>query len=331
MIDPAKKLFLVWVLWLFFLPGTAFAAGTAVVVVGVSESYITAGSAFELCISAVKTTLQEEKIACELIYSGIDEGVDEETRTKLGKEAAAKARSYNPSVIIALNDYSVQHMALNINDIPIVGAFFFSPPAALGLPKPNVTGVMRGSYASDIWKMAKQLTGAKTVGMLSRNSFSMSGVKTTIMAKAKVLEEQTGVKLVDMYLCDSFDQWENKVKNWSEDLLYIIDTSRLTRNDKMLTAEEVVKWTVENSAVPVIATNEPDTRFGAMFSIVVSEPAWGRQAAEMALKVLSGTPVSNLPMETVKEGNLLINAKTVDKYKIEIPYEILESASHVYE
>jgi ABC-type uncharacterized transport system substrate-binding protein len=309
----------------------AFCAGKAVIVLGVTEEYLTPGGAFELCVKAVQSSLKEEGVSEEIVYSKIDEATNDTDRDALGKETAEKVRTLKPDVLIALGDHCLRLMSNYINDIPIVGAFFFSPPDALGLPKPNVTGVTRGSYAADMWKMAYQLTGAKTVAMVSRNSFAMEGVKKTILAKAADLEKATGVKLVDMFLFDTMEQWEDMVKKKPADLLYIIDSSRMKKGDKILTSEETVRWTVENSPVPVIATNEMDTRYGAMFSIVVSEPAWGRHAAVMALKILSGTPVSGIPMEAVKEGNLLINSKTVEKYKIEIPYEILTSASHVYE
>jgi putative ABC transport system substrate-binding protein len=309
----------------------AFCAGKAVIVLGVTEEYLTPGGAFELCVKAVQSSLKEGGVSEEIVFSKIDEAANDADRDALGKETAEKVRTLKPDVLIALGDHCLRLMAKNIEDVPIVGGFFFSPPPTLGLPKPNVTAVTRGSYAADIWKMANQLTGAKTVGMISRNSFAMEGVKKTIMEKASALEKVSGVKLVDMYLCDTMEQWEDLVKKWPAELLYIIDSSRMTKGDKVLTSEETVKWTVENCAVPVIATNEMDTRYGAMFSIVVSEPAWGRHVAAMALKILSGTPVANIPMEAVKDGNLLINSKTVEKYKIEIPYEILTSASHVYE
>lgn len=63
-----------------------------------------------------------------------------------------------------------------------------------------------------------------------------------MFACVPVLEQATGVKFTDMYLCDTFGEWQNHVKNWSEDLMYIIDTSRLTEGDRELMPEESTKW-----------------------------------------------------------------------------------------
>jgi ABC-type uncharacterized transport system substrate-binding protein len=212
-----------------------------------------------------------------------------------------------------------------------VVAYFFSAPQRLGLPKPNVTGITRGSYAVDMWKMANQLTGGKTLGMLSKKSFAMEGIKSVMLARADALEKASGVRLKDMYLCDTFSEWQNHVKIWSEDLMYVIDTTRLTDGNRELMPEESVTWTVANAKVPVIGVNEYDVRYGALFSIVTSDAQWGRQAVAMAKKIMDGTPVSAIPMESVTKGSLLINAKTAEKLGIEIPYEILESAEKVYE
>ena len=51
----------------------------------------------------------------------------------------------------------------------------------------------------------------------------------------------------------------------------------------------------------------------------------------MAQKILSGTPVSEVPIQPSSKGKLVINAKTAQKYNIDIPYEILSSAEKVYE
>ena len=322
--------FFVFMMMIIF-PGSLMAAGNVMVVTGVEEEAAKAGSGLTLCIEAIQESLKTDGIPSEFIYADLSETAGEAVLAANAAQTIAKIQQVRPAVLIVLNDYSIKYVATKITDIPIVVAYFFTSPESLGLPKPNITGVNRGSFAVDIWKMAKQLTGADSVAMLSKKSYAMAGVRDIMIKRADNLEKASGVKFMDMFLCDTMDEWENQVKNWPAKLMYIIDTTRLTRGEKVFMPEEVVKWTVENSKVPVIAVNEYDTRYGALFSIVTSEKAWGNQAVEMAKKILVGKPVASLPMETVQKGNLLINAKTAEKLKIEIPYEILESADHVYE
>ena len=319
------------ILFSILFVGSVFAQGKVTIVLGVNENYYSDNETASEYIEVTKKALEAENIAYEIVYSDIELAPDEAERTKKGKETAEKVRQSQPGVIIPMGDNALKQMMLNIDDIPIVGAFFYSPPNALGFPKANATGVMRGSYAEDMWKMANQLTGGKTIGMLSRDSFSMQGVKKAIMARAAALEQASGVKLTDMYMCETFEDWKQKVLNWKEDMMYIIDTSRLTEGEKIYTSQETVKWTIENSKVPVIATNQIDTEAGAVFSIIVSNGQWAYQAVQIADKILSGTPVSDIPVESVSKGDLFINAKTVQRFNIEMPYEILETAAKIYE
>ena len=98
-----------------------------------------------------------------------------------------------------------------------------------------------------------------------------------------------------------------------------------------MTPEETVRWTVENSKVPVIAATERDVKAGAMFSIVTSEKEIGREVGIITLKILAGTPVSEIPIHASAKGKLVINAKTADKYKVDIPFDILSTAETVFE
>ena len=320
-----------FIIFVVIFSGSVFAQGKVTIALGVNENYYSETEMSSEYIDLMKNFFEEAKIPYEIVYSDIEIAPDEPTRAQRGKKAAQQVRQTQPDVIISMGDNVLRQMLLNIDDIPIVGAFFFTSPEALGFPKANATGVTRRSYAEDIWNMAKQLTGAKTIGMLSRDSFAMQGVKKGLMARADTLEQATGVKLTDMYMCETFEDWKKHVLNWKEDLIYIIDTSRLTEGEKTYTSEETVKWTTENSKVPLIAVNEIDTEAGAMFSIVVSNAQWVYQAGQMAVKILSGTPVSEIPMEAVTKGDLLINAKTVQRYNIEMPYEILDTAAKIYE
>ena len=134
-----------------------------------------------------------------------------------------------------------------------------------------------------------------------------------------------------MYLVNTFEEWENTVKNFSEDFIYLADTSRIVKGDKEMTRAETTRWTVDNAKLPVIGASEVDVKAGALFSIVTSEKAIGMTAAELAIKVLDGTAPKDIPYVTSTKGKLVVNAKTAQKYKVEIPYDILSTAEAIYE
>jgi ABC-type uncharacterized transport system substrate-binding protein len=108
------------------------------------------------------------------------------------------------------------------------------------------------------------------------------------------------------------------------------DTSRIVKDGKELPRQELVRWTVENAKVPVIAAADSDVEAGGLLSIVTSEKAMGALTAETSLEILNGVTPSQVYKQS-KKGKLLINAKTAQKYKVNIPYDILSTAEKIYE
>ena len=119
---------------------------------------------------------------------------------------------------------------MKIGDIPVVFTYIFATPDSFGLPKANVTGVLRSSYAADIWGLANKLLGVKTVGVMSKKTTSMEGAKKYLTAGADKLEAASGVRFKEMNLIDTFEEWEKIIKTFPEDLVYLADTSRITKD-----------------------------------------------------------------------------------------------------
>lgn len=312
------------------LAGPAIAAQKVIVVSGVSETSAANAGTYQMVFDGIKEGLQTGGIVPEFQF--VDLGVlSEAAKESTGTEAAAKIVAAKPDLVISLNDDCLKHIGSKIDTIPVVFAWIWSKPETLGMPKSNITGVTRQSYATDIWSMARKLTGADNVALLSRNSSSMAGVKQYLSAGADKLAQASGVKFMDMYLLDSFAEWTEKVHHFPAKLMYLADTSRLMNDGVEMKDADLVAWTVANAKVPVIAAAEKDVKAGALFAIVTSEKAIGVSAAEIALKILAGAKPADIPYVASAKGKLVINGKTAQKSNITIPYEILATAEKIYE
>lgn len=310
----------------------ALAAGKVVVVSGVTEEGAKKIGTYLMVYEGINEVLGEKGIKPDYLYVGLDEAPDDAAKKEAGDKMVAEINTLKPDLVIVLNDACLKYVGAQIKDIPVVFTYIFSRDyKSLGLPQSNITGVTRRSYAPDIWGLAHKLTGGKTVALLSKNSVSMQGVRKYLFAGADKLEKASGVRYKEMYLCDTFEQWKGHVDNWKEDLIYLADTSRIAKDGKDMTRTEIVKWTVDNAKVPVVAATGKDTEAGALFSIITSENQIGRQAAEMATKILGGTAPADLPYSASSKGKLVVNGTTSTKLKIEIPYEILSTADKIYE
>ena len=317
--------------------GSAVSAGNAwcdakvAIIAGLTESDMKINTTYVPLFQNIEDTLKANNVSFEYFYVGLDNAPDDAGRLALGKETVNKVKATNPNVIIVVFDNVITFVASQIEDVPVVAGYFFGSPESLGLPKKNITGVARRSFAVDIWTIAKQITGVKTVSMISKNNFSMAQVRSGLLAKADELEKMSGVRMKEMYLCSTFDEWKKYVENWSEDLIYLADTTRIMNGDVEMSSTELIRWTVDNARVPVVGATEEAARDGALFSVITSEGVWGKQMADMVMKIIKGTPVPEIPMETVSKGKMMINARTATQKNIEIPYEILNTADHIFE
>lgn len=300
-----------------------------VVVSGINKDKIDA-TGYYMYYEGINEVFKEVNITPVYQYAEMTYKVNDEEKKAAGDAAIAKAKAEKPDLIVSLDDDALKWIGARIDDIPVVFGAIYSSPKALGLPKPNVTGIMRASYAADIWKLTKKLVGVNTVGLLSKESLPMAGVKQYLAAGAPKLEAYSGVLFKDMIMCNTFEEWQKAVNTFPYDFIYLADTSRITRDGKELPREELTRWTVDNAKVPVIGASERDVAAGAMLSIVTSERALGQLVAQEAIGILKGDPVSQEYKQS-KQGKLLFNAKTIQKYKVDVPYEIMSTAEKVFE
>lgn len=318
----------------FLSAGPAMAAdlsGKKVVVVSGVAKARNEATGYNLYQDGIKEILDAAGIPMILQWAEMTYATNEEEKIKAGDLAIANAKAAKPDVIIVLDDDALKYIGARIDDIPIVFAFVFGDPKGLGMPKNNVTGIIRKSYAVDNWFLAKKLfPDIKTVGLLSKYSLPMEGVKQFLTAKAPYIEKGCGVLYKDTFMCETFDDWEKAVKAFPYDLIYLADTSRLSRDGKELPRREACQWTVDNAKVPVIAAVESDVEGGGLFSIVTSERNIGQMAAQTAIDIISGAAPSQ-EYKQGEKGKLVINIKTAQKYKLDIPYEILSTAERVIE
>ena len=315
---------LAFVLMTVVLAGNVWAKDKVVVITGVGEVNIARVSTFESVFEGIREGLKIRNINPEFLFVELVD-VDDSIKEAVGASTVARAMVHKPDLIITLTDDTLKYIGSKIDDVPVVFTWIFSHPHTLGLPKENVTGVIRGSHSGRILALARRLTGARSVTVLSKDNESMRGGKQFLKANANEIERQTGVELNEVELVNTFSQWADKVKNCRSEMIYLLDTSRVDRHGPMK-PDELVRWTVDNATVPVIAATRDDVKYGALLSIVSSDKDIGLTTAQTALKILGGTKPSDIPYVSSTKGALMINTGTARKYGVDIPKDVLSTA-----
>lgn len=311
--------------------GSAMAGKNVLVVTGISKAGAESSDSYPSVYKGIEELLSTGNISPAYRFVELHELPDDAAKAAKGREVVAEIHQSKPDLVIAVGDAAVKYIGLHVQDIPVVFSFMFGEPKVYGLPKPNITGVARGSYAADIWAMANKLLGSKTVTMFSKKVMAMVNISEKLTRYSAVLEKKSGVKYVRGCLYNTFEEWKQGVENCPADLIYLAYTDRILKDGKEMPYQELDRWTVENAKVPVIAASERDVAAGALYAIVLSEKEMGRESAQMALEVLNGTPIADIPIATSTKGKLVINVKTAQKMGVTIPYEMLSTAEKIYE
>jgi putative ABC transport system substrate-binding protein len=106
----------------------------------------------------------------------------------------------------------------------------------------------------------------------------------------------------------------------------IVDQTVYTSN----TAKFIIRYTVEKH-LPFVGLSPSYVKAGALCSLVFDSHDIGRQAAELAVRILSGTPAAVLRTTTPENIQLALNLRTADIIGVTIPQEVREHALIVYE
>jgi hypothetical protein len=91
-----------------------------------------------------------------------------------------------------------------------------------------------------------------------------------LAANAEGLKKLGGVRYQEMYLLTTFEEWRNQIADFPSDLIYLADTSRIEKDGRQMSREEIAEWTVANAKVPVVAAAEADVAAGALYAIILS-------------------------------------------------------------
>jgi hypothetical protein len=102
--------------------------------------------------------------------------------------------------------------------------------------------------------------------------------------------------------------------------------------DETILVTEVVQYMLlfsSRNKVPVLGLSEKQTQMGALLSLSYgSSRDMGRQAGEMANRILGGSKPARIPYTTPRQVKLTVNLRAAQKLGVEIPNRVLERADN---
>jgi len=225
-------------------------------------------------------------------------------------------------IIVPIATGPAQSAAAATKDIPVIFAAASYPVEAglvkdLNMPEANVTGVSDAIDVNQIFDLAFELTpDIKTFGFVY-NTGEINSASAIENAK-KYLDEK-GVAYVEAPITNS-----SELLQASQSLAGKADAIFTPTDNTVASAMPVLASEAAKADIPVYTGADSLVADGGFATVGVDYKVLGSQVADMIKRVIEGESISNIPVETLKEYEKIINTTTAKEIGVEVPEDLLK-------
>lgn len=175
----------------------------------------------------------------------------------------------------------------------------------------NITGVTDAvSSKEQLKSFLKIFLDVKTIGTIYSTSESNSKVQIDELKKAC---DELGLELKVTGI-NNINDIAQAIASMKDE----IDAYYAITDNTVASAIPVISETLIENKIPSLSAEEGQVENGLLMSEGVNYYEHGRQAGEMAIKILNGEDIKNLPVEDNKTTSRKINEDTAKKIGVEI-------------
>ena len=241
---------------------------------------------------------------------------------------AQKFAGDNLDLVLGVATPTAQALAKAITDKPVlftavtdpVGAGLVQDPNA---PSGNVTGVSDMQPVKPILELVKTFRpDAKAVGMVYNAGESNS---VFLVDQAEKDAATMGLTIVKAPAGTSAE-----VQAAAQSLIGRADAIMVIGDNTAVSALESIIKVAEQNKMPLVAGDPDSVKRGAVAAYGFDYYDLGKQTGAMAAKVLSGTPISDIPVEFAKNLQLSVNEKAAAAQGVTLPQDLIDQAVKKY-
>ncbi len=241
---------------------------------------------------------------------------------------AQKFAGDNLDLVLGVATPTAQALAKAITDKPVlftavtdpVGAGLVQDPNA---PSGNVTGVSDMQPVKPILELVKTFRpDAKAVGMVYNAGESNS---VFLVNQAEKDAATMGLTIVKAPAGTSAE-----VQAAAQSLIGRADAIMVIGDNTAVSALESIIKVAEQNQMPLVAGDPDSVKRGAVAAYGFDYYDLGKQTGAMAAQVLSGTPISDIPVEFAKNLQLSVNEKAAAAQGVTLPQDLIDQAVNKY-
>jgi ABC-type uncharacterized transport system substrate-binding protein len=273
----------------------------------------------------IEKGLEKSSSEVQTFYMDTKRRNDEPAKIAAGRKAAELVAQWDPCVVIACDDDAQRYFASQYagKDHPaVVFCGVNGDAATYGYPAANVTGVLERPYFVETLKFLDVLCpGFKRISLISEESI------TSDLAFRFMKTDGTAFEVVSRTKCSDFSQWQRAVVDAQDKAgaigVYTYHSLKKPGTEENMNSSDVMRWTVENSKLPVVGFLDFAVADGALCGMVESGEEQGLRAGQMARMIILGRRASEFAIvETGLHGQKLLNPDTAKAKGIAIPDHI---------
>jgi len=187
----------------------------------------------------------------------------------------------------------------------------------------NVTGTSDMiEISSDLDLIKQMVPDLKKLGTLYNASEQNSIV---LNDKLKAAAEPLGITVVEKTVASSAD-----VQMAAQSLVGQVDAVWIGTDNTVVSGLSALIKVTQDNKIPFFPSDSPSVQAGGIACLGFDYYDIGYQTGEMAVKILKGTPATQVPAELGKKFSYTVNTKSAEIYGVTIPQEILDRATTKY-
>lgn len=241
------------------------------------------------------------------------------------KTMSQKFVNDNVDLILAIATPAAQSVATETTTIPILGTAITDYVEA-GLvesnenPTTNVSGTSdRTPVEEQFQLMMKLLPDTKKVGIMYNSSEPNSEIQAKVAMK---VAEELGLTYEIGTVTNI-----NDIPQAVQSLVTKVDAFYIPTDNTFASAMVNLTAITNDAKIPVIVGESGPCKNGGLATTGIDYYKLGYQTGKMAVRIIQGEDISTMPIEYAESNDICINLDAANILGIEIPQDVLDSAS----
>lgn len=270
--------------------------------------------------AGVRQVLDDTGIALQTFHMDTKRNTSVEFCQQAGKEAAAAIEAFAPDVVIAADDNAQKCVVvpfLKDKDTPVIFLGVNWDASSYEYSPDHITGMVEIDLVPSMLSHLREYAKGERVGYVTVESETEDKV-------ISVYNEQFLNGAMQAYTIKTYEEFKAAfLQAQTETDMVIIGNNA---GIDVWNAAEVEDFFVKNTHVPTATIYDWLSPFVLVTVAKVPEEQ-GEWGAQTALRILDGTPVSDIPTVTNKKGNLILNLEIAAQMNVAFAPAILRHAN----